>query len=191
MVTEGQIVQGLVARGVPLPAAIGFAANFVVESNLNPGINEIAPLVPGSRGGFGLAQWTGPRRRQLEAWTSQRGVPVSDLDAQLDFLTWELGNTERSAAQAIYGASDPVQAARLVSDRFLRPGIPHLDRRLREAQRIAGMGGDLMQQQPMPQNALAQPSAPPAPPEWRNSLAVEPFLTPRRQNALVPFQGMT
>ena len=35
--------------------ADGFVMNFKDESGLNPGINEQNPIVPGSRGGFGLA----------------------------------------------------------------------------------------------------------------------------------------
>ena len=62
------VKQGLVARGMPEHIADGFVMNFKDESGLNPGINEQAPIVPGSRGGFGLAQWTGPRRKALEAY---------------------------------------------------------------------------------------------------------------------------
>lgn len=61
------IVSELVERGLPQHIATGFALNFQDESGLNPGINEANPIVEGSRGGFGLAQWTGPRRRALEA----------------------------------------------------------------------------------------------------------------------------
>lgn len=183
------IVQGLVARGMPLNAAIGFAGNFGVESRFEPGINEIAPVVPGSRGGYGLAQWTGPRRRQYESFAGERGAALDDLNTQLDFLTWELGNTEQGAASAIYAAADPVEAARLVSERFLRPGVPHMDARIAETQRIAGMapgrGGNALSepQNPFvpPQNALAgqqRPPMPPAPPEYSNSLDVASFMRP-------------
>ena len=139
--TAQQIVSGLIQRGVPAPAAYGLAGNFAVESGFDPGINEAAPVVPGSRGGFGLAQWTGPRRRQLENFAASQGRDVSDPEAQLDFLMWELGNTERAAGQAIMAAQTPEDAARIVSERFLRPGVPHLDRRIAETSRIAG-GGD-------------------------------------------------
>jgi hypothetical protein len=137
-----EIIQGLIARGLPPHIAAGFAGNFAVESRMNPGINEIAPLVPGSRGGFGLAQWTGPRRRQFEAYAQQRGARLDDADAQLDFLMHELGTTERKAADAIMRAQTPDEAARLVSERFLRPGIPHLERRIAEARKFAGMPVD-------------------------------------------------
>lgn len=164
---EQEIIAGLVARGVSLPVAQGMVANMIAESGLNPDINEIAPLVPGSRGGYGLNQWTGPRRRQFEAFAAERGVPTSDLNTQLDFTLWELQNTERNAWNALQGVDDPIQAARIYSEKFLRPGIPHMDRRLSEAARIAGTPfnpqaanalsvAQVPQQQP--QNALAQPT---------------------------------
>lgn len=139
--TPNEVVSGLVRRGIPQNAAMGFAGNFMVESRLDPGINEIAPLVEGSRGGFGLAQWTGPRRRQLEAFAGSQGRSVDDPELQMDFLAWELQNTESKAAQKIFQASDPEEAARLVSTEFLRPGIPHLDRRIQATRDIAGGGG--------------------------------------------------
>ena len=57
------VISGLVARGVPLHVAQGVTARLNGESRLDPGINEVSPTVAGSRGGFGLAQWTGPRRK--------------------------------------------------------------------------------------------------------------------------------
>ena len=61
---------GLIARGLPEHIADGFVMNFQDESGLRTDINEQSPIVPGSRGGYGLAQWTGPRRNQLEAFAS-------------------------------------------------------------------------------------------------------------------------
>lgn len=135
------IISGLVKRGVPLVAAKGFTGNFSVESRLDPTINEIAPLVKGSRGGFGLAQWTGPRRRQLEAFAGSKGRDVGDPELQMDFLAWELANTEKSAANAIYSAKTPQDAAIAVSEKFLRPGIPHLDARIRATEALDGLTG--------------------------------------------------
>lgn len=166
---EQQILAGLVQRGVPLPVAQGMVANMIAESGLNPDINEIAPLVPGSRGGYGLNQWTGPRRRQFEAFAAERGVPTSDLNTQLDFTLWELQNTEKGAWNALQGVNDPIEAARIYSDKFLRPGIPHMDRRLSEAARIAGMPFD-----PNAVNALAQPQAPQKQ-QQQNALTLQDF----------------
>ncbi len=170
MVDPRQIIAGLVARGVPQSAAIGLAGNMAVESGFDPGINEINPIVEGSRGGFGLIQWTGPRRRQFESYAGQN---VSDLDTQLDFLVHELNTTETRARDAIYSAQDPVEAARLVSDKFLRPGIPHLDRRVDETRKLMGY-----QPSPerTPQNDLTRPVEPP---QVQNQLAAMQNPTPQ------------
>ena len=138
MSREAQIIQGLMARGLPLHVAQGVTANMIAESNLDTGINEINPIVPGSRGGFGLNQWTGPRRRAIEAAARERGVPVDDLDFQLDFTMEELRGPERRAFDRLMRAETAEDAARSYSNDFLRPGIPHLDARLRHARRIAG-----------------------------------------------------
>lgn len=126
------IREGLIKRGLPEHVADGFVLNFKDESNLNPGINEAAPIVPGSRGGFGLSQWTGPRRRALEAFAGERGVPVSDLDMQLDFLMSELQGSEASAYSAIMGTTDAGSAAAAIVNKFLRPAEEHRARRERQ-----------------------------------------------------------
>jgi len=144
--TANQVYQGLINRGIPENAAKGFVGNYTVESGLNTGINEISPTVPGSRGGFGLAQWTGPRRRQFETFAKSKGKPLDDLDVQLDFTAWELANTEKRAAGLIYAAQTPEDAARLISTKFLRPGIPHLDRRIAATRQFTGApAGDMSQ----------------------------------------------
>lgn len=135
---QDQIIAGLLQRGVSLPVAQGIAANMRAESNLNPGINEANPVVPGSRGGYGLNQWTGPRRVAYERFAAERGVPLNDLQTQLDFTMYELQGPERQAYDALQGVNDPVQAARIYSEKFLRPGVPHMDKRLAYAAEIAG-----------------------------------------------------
>ncbi|GHA15111.1 hypothetical protein GCM10007989_07330 [Devosia pacifica] len=123
------IREGLVSRGLPEHVADAFVLNFRDESGLDPGINERNPIVPGSRGGYGLYQLTGPRRRAYEAFAQQRGVDPSDVDAQLDFLMTELEGPEARAAQSILGASDTGTAAAAIVRDFLRPAPEHRDRR--------------------------------------------------------------
>ena len=142
------IIQGLVQRGIPVTAAQGIAANMMAESGLNPGVNEKNPLVAGSRGGYGLNQWTGPRRVQYEQFAASRGASPDDPNTQLDFTVWELQNTEKSAGAALMNAPDAVTAARIYSNQYLRPGIPHMDQRMAYAQQMQGI---------QPTNGLAQP----------------------------------
>ena len=175
---EARILTGLLQRGMAPHIAQGVMANMIAESRLDPGINEIAPLVPGSRGGFGLNQWTGPRRRALEAAAAQRGVPVSDLDFQLDFTMQELQGPEVRAWRALQAAPDAVSAARVFSEQFLRPGIPHLQNRLRHAARLAG--------QPMPQVPADAGGAGADPPALAGLFATAP--EPPRLGDLLPMR---
>lgn len=169
MATSQEVYNGLIARGVPHYAALGAVQGMSAESNLNPGINEIAPVVAGSRGGYGLNQWTGSRRRQFEAFAQSRGKSVDDLGVQLDFTVWELQNSEKAAGNALYGAKDAETAAKIYETRFLRPGIPHGGRGAGATNALAASP------QPAPQNVLAAPQAP-AQPMWQyNALQLSPF----------------
>lgn len=160
---EQQIIAELVARGLSLPVAQGIVANMKAESNLQPGINEIAPVVPGSRGGYGLNQWTGPRRVAYEQFATERGKPFDDLQTQLDFTMYELQGPERAAYAALQGVTNPIDAARIYSEQFLRPGIPNMGKRLGYAADLAGMpmpDMPLAMGQPAPMMGQMQPADP-------------------------------
>nr|WP_286191570.1 phage tail tip lysozyme [Ochrobactrum sp. AP1BH01-1] len=145
-----EIKQGLEARGLPSHVADAFVMNFQDESGLNPGINEKNPIVPGSRGGYGLYQLTGPRRVAYEQFAQQRGVDPSNTDAQLDFLAGELGlpvqgvenlpffGSEGKAARSILSAPDTATAAQAIVNDFLRPAPEH---RAARAAKYAKAGG--------------------------------------------------
>lgn len=136
-----RIRAGLIKRGLPEHVADAFVMNFKDESGLDSGINEAAPIVPGSRGGFGLSQWTGPRRRALEAFAAQRGAPVSDEDTQLDFLMEELSGSEAAAARHILSAGTKGEAAAAILNKFLRPAEEH---RARREARYLGAGSPVV-----------------------------------------------
>ena len=192
METEEQLVAGLVQRGMPLHIAQGFVTNFKDESGLNPGINEIAPLVPGSRGGYGLYQLTGPRRRQYEAWAAEKGFDLADPNAQLDFLMLELNTTEKAAWDKIQRAGTSGEAAAAIVNSFLRPAESH--RASRASRYLGGKTTAATGEGYTGQNALATmagPAGSPEPPQ--NALAqmpqmqwtdmrqdVTPFLRPTR-----------
>lgn len=133
--------QEMTAKGLPEHVADGFLMNFQDESGLNPGINEQNPTVPGSRGGFGLAQWTGPRRKALESYAAQSGRDVADPRMQIEFMLSELQGSEAGAAQSIMAAPDAGSAAAAIAKNYLRPAEQHLQRRV--ADYTGGGGLDL------------------------------------------------
>lgn len=132
-----EIRQGLIDRGLQPHIADAFILNFQDESGLNPGINEKNPIVPGSRGGYGLYQLTGPRRREYEAFAAQRGVNPADVNAQLDFLMNELQGSEAGAAKSILSAPDTATAAQAIVNNFLRPAPEHRQARAAKYARVA------------------------------------------------------
>lgn len=157
---DSDIRQGLIQRGLPEHVADAFVMNFKDESGLNPGINEQNPIVPGSRGGFGLAQWTGPRRKALEAYAAQRGAQVSDPNMQLDFLMTELQGPEKAAMQAIMAAPDQGSAAAAIVNNFLRPAEAH-----RAARERRYLGSNPPVQTASLDPSIGMPAAPPAAPQ--------------------------
>lgn len=169
-ITPQFIIEGLTRRGYPEHVAQGFVMNMMDESGLNPGINEVAPIVPGSRGGFGLYQLTGPRRTAYERFAAQRGVNPADPEAQLDFLDYELKGPESRAAKSILSTQNPQQAAIAIARDFLRPASEHLDRRVAKyggadiaADTMAALGkggGQMMAQPNVNPQQMAQGVAP-------------------------------
>lgn len=121
-----------VNKGLTRSQSAGLVGNFVVESGSDP-INPAA--VQGGGGpGRGIAQWEGGRLTQLYSYANQRGLAWSSLRLQLDFVWWELMNTERRAYDKIRTATTPEQAAVIVRQYYERPSA-HADERRKTAAR--------------------------------------------------------
>lgn len=128
--------------------AAGFVGNLHHESAGFASLQEITPMrrnEDGSfspsntaRGGYGYAQWTGPRRLEFEQWAFERGLDYDSYEANYGFLRHELQNTsERRVVARLRAAGSVEQAAEVVMDTFLRPGIEHLSSRVAAARRYA------------------------------------------------------
>ena len=120
--------------------------NAGAESNGFKSLQEIKPLVKGSAGGYGIMQWTGPRRRLYESYCSRNGLKPSDMMSNYKFLFVELNGDEGKGGQVLAR----VKTARTLEAKtevfmkeFLRPGIPHLDGRIRWAKIAQTAWGDL------------------------------------------------
>lgn len=143
--------------------AAGVAGNLAHETGGFKHMQEISPMIPGSRGGYGFAQWTGPRRKAFEAWTAQNGLDPNSYEANYGFLAHELKNTPEGAVLGpLSQAQTPDQAAAVFSDQFLRPGIPNMDSRTAYANQFA-QGGQPQGAAPIPTaggagNGMANPA---------------------------------
>ncbi len=81
--------------------ALGIVGNLGHESLGFQALQEKDPTVPGSRGGWGWAQWTGPRRRAFEAYAAQNNLAPSSDAANYGYLKHELETTHKAAINNI------------------------------------------------------------------------------------------
>lgn len=133
----GWVLNRLVADlGITPVQAAGIVGNLGGESGLQA-INEVRPVVPGSRGGFGWAQWTGPRRVQFEAYAAAQGLDVTDDRANYGFLIVELKGSEAKALRQLKKTTTVDAATYTFAVHFERPADPEGTRaaRVRFAER--------------------------------------------------------
>lgn len=151
----GWVVNALMADlGLRDIHAAAIAGNLGFESGELDDLQEQAPLVPGSRGGYGWAQWTGPRRTDFEAWCRNRGWKPSEDRANYGFLVQELKTTQaKSLTQT--KKTTTIEAATFTFGYFFeRPAgttkdhLPGYDKRLSYAKRA--LAGAQKQQPPKP-----------------------------------------
>jgi len=139
---EEYYIRGMQKRGLARHVAEGIVGGMSSESGLDPTINERNPVVPGSRGGFGLDQLTGPRRIAFERWASENNENINDPEAQMDFKMVEFAGPERKAYEALIKAPDAQSAATIYTDQFLRPGVSHATQSANSAARMSGQPYD-------------------------------------------------
>ena len=118
------------SKGWTRAQAAGIVGNLQAESGVNPNRGQ-----DGGGPGYGLAQWEGPRQRDFKAW-SGHDIHQSTFHEQLEFIQHELTTTERGAGNALKGATTASQAAQIVCNKYERPGIPHMDARIANANAI-------------------------------------------------------
>ena len=123
-------------QGLTREQAAGVVGSLGGETGGFRHMQEIKPVIPGSRGGYGWAQWTGPRRRAFEAWTKARGLDPNSYEANYGFLQHEMNTTHKREVERLKRARTAEEATRIFTGSaaskkgFLRPGTVHLKRRL-------------------------------------------------------------
>lgn len=117
---------------IPSWDAVDVAACFGNAGHESGGLTklqEIAPTVKGSKGGYGWFQWTGPRRRAFEAWCKANGLKPSDDEANYRYLVVELRGPEKAAVAAVNRAKSLHAKVKAFELAFERAGIKHYDSR--------------------------------------------------------------
>lgn len=106
-----------ISKGYTPEQAAGIVGNIQQESSFNPNCyNKRESAV-------GYGQWqrdrlSGPNG--LEQFAAKRGTSVYDKNTQLEFMHWEMQNTEKKAGAALKQAQTPEAAAYVVDRRYER-----------------------------------------------------------------------
>jgi hypothetical protein len=88
------------------------------------------------RGGWGGFQWTGPRRKNYEAYIKSKGFNPADAATALDydmmygFLAQELRGPERATIPAVRASTSLADATKAFMMKFERPGVPNISGRI-------------------------------------------------------------
>ncbi|UXN74515.1 phage tail tip lysozyme [Devosia sp. A8/3-2] len=91
-------------------------------------MQELRPVVQGSQGGYGFAQWTGGRRDNFEKWAKERGLDINSYEANYGFMRHEIETVpfERRRFDEVRNATTPGEAAKVFTERWLRPDKDHV-----------------------------------------------------------------
>jgi hypothetical protein len=123
--------------------AAALVGNLAWESDNYQGMQEYEPAVKGSRGGYGFAQWTGTRRKMFEEWSKENELDPNSYEANYGFLKFELsspnneiGNMGVNTIKKLKGTKDLDTATSVVMNEYLRPGIPHEEKRKKRSSQV-------------------------------------------------------
>ena len=125
--------------GMSTEIAAGFVGNLWHETGGFKYMQEIRPIVKGSKGGLGFAQWTGRRRDNFESYLKQEGKEdTASYDANYGFLKRELDTTESRVLKKLEGISNIKDATKVVSETYLIPSKKYakIDKRIEAAEDI-------------------------------------------------------
>lgn len=101
-----------VGRGLTSYQAAGIVGNLIAESNLNP-------TVENSIGAYGIAQWLGGRKTNL-----QQKANYDTLAVQLNFIWEELTGPYSGVLSSLRASQDVGQATRIILERYEIPCLP-------------------------------------------------------------------
>lgn len=111
----------MVKNGFTPAQAAGITGNLMWESGGDWSGVIADSTQGGGGGGYGIAQWTGSRRTDMETWVTGRGGDPKSLTDQLDFLWHELQTSYSGSVTAVKATSTPGDAAKAFMDNFEHP----------------------------------------------------------------------
>jgi len=141
-----QYMKKLTSSGMSDVQAAATVGHLLVETGGFKHMEELAPNVHGTKG-YGHLQWTDPspgrgRRTDFMNYTQSRNLDPQSFEANSDFLVHEM-TTNFNQSWTGGGSFEGLQqqgtlegASAYLQNNFIRPGVPHTDRRLAEGRSV-------------------------------------------------------
>jgi hypothetical protein len=128
--------------------AAGIVANLWYESggmhpNMNEGGHAGAPSSNMGQG-YGVAQWTGSRKREFLDFAARNHMNPSSVEANYAFLKHELQTTHSDAIRAVKSTSTAKEATLKFCNVFERPGVLALNARYDALAQVMPSGSSVM-----------------------------------------------
>lgn len=112
--------------------AAGIVGNLQAESGVNLKTNAVGD---GGKA-YGIAQWHPPRQQDF-ARVFKKDIRKSSFKEQLEFIHWELNNTEANAGALLRKAETAREAAIIVDQYYERSSGAHRQKRIQYAQALS------------------------------------------------------
>lgn len=119
------------SKGWTKDQAAGIVGNLFVESGLR------TDAVGDGGKAYGIAQWH-PDRQATFQRVYGKDIKQSNFQEQLEFVNWELNNTEKRAGDALRGATSAADAAAIVDKKYERSSGAAIAQRQANATAISG-----------------------------------------------------
>lgn len=132
-------------------------------------LQEMKPVVKGSKGGYGWFQWTGPRRRLFEAYCDRNKLNPASREANYAFLFVELTGSEKGAVAKTKAAKGLQAKTKAFELAYERAGVKHYPSRYEWAEK-ALKAYNARKPLEAPQKPVEAPPATPVPETKENWL---------------------
>lgn len=167
------------SKGWTKEQSAGIVGNLQAESGKSLRTNAVGD----NRQAYGIAQWHPDRQRDFER---VMGIPIrqSNFKQQLEFVNWELNNTEKRAGQMLKSASTPIEAARAIDYGYERSTHQHLGERMANAVALSKGKGEATATTPVTpmQNTSTTINLPPTAPDAGRQALPSGLPSPSRGN---------
>ena len=135
----------LTKAGMSDEQAAATVGHLMVETGGFKHMEELAPNAYGTKG-YGHLQWTdtgsgGGRRTDFMNYSKKQGLDPQSFEANSGFLVKELTTnfnnswTNGGSFEGLQGIQNLEDASSYLQTNFIRPGVPHTDRRLAEGRK--------------------------------------------------------